>query len=194
MLTARFEDALVFAARLHNDHRRRGVEQIPYLAHLMSVAALVLEDGGGEDEAIAALLHDAIEDRGDRTDLAELSRRFGSQVTMIVEACSDTDQRPKPPWLGRKQAYIERLESAPPEVLRVACADKVHNVRSTIADLRVHGDATWRKFGSSVEQQLWYYRTLSELFVRRLPGPLSAELDRLVAELPALAADAPPAR
>jgi (p)ppGpp synthase/HD superfamily hydrolase len=187
MLTARFEDALVFAARLHQDQARKGAEQIPYLAHLMSVAALVLEAGGDEDEAIAALLHDAIEDRGDRTDLAEIERRFGPNVQMIVEACSDTDVRPKPPWLGRKQAYIERLGSAPPSVLRVACADKVHNVRSTIGDLRVHGPATWRKFGGTVEQQLWYYGTLSELFSRRLPGPLSDELARLVAELNLLA-------
>ena len=187
MLTARFEDALVFAARLHQDQARKGAEQIPYLAHLMSVAALVLEAGGDEDEAIAALLHDAIEDRGDRTDLAEIERRFGPHVQMIVGACSDTDVRPKPPWLGRKRAYIERLESAPPPVLRVACADKVHNVRSTIGDLRVHGPATWRKFGGTVEQQLWYYTTLSELFSRRLPGPLSDELSRPVAELNRLA-------
>jgi len=188
MLTDRFEQALVFAAQLHQDHARKGVERIPYLAHLMSVAALVLEAGGDEDEAIAALLHDAIEDRGDRTDLAELERRFGPHVRMIVEACSDTDERPKPPWLGRKQAYIERLGTAPPAVLRVACADKIHNVRSTIGDLRVHGPTTWSKFGSTVEQQLWYYVTLSELFCERLPGPLSDELARLVSQLSELAA------
>ena len=187
VLTERFETALVYATRVHDGHARKGGQGIPYLAHLMSVAALVLEDGGSEDEAIAALLHDAVEDQGDRTSLSELRGRFGSAVADIVEACSDTDQRPKPPWLGRKQAYIERMQTAPEPVLRVACADKVHNVRSTLADLRTHGERTWRKFGSSPEQQLWYYRTLSDLFSRRLPGPLSQELARLVGELTELA-------
>ena len=188
VLTDRYQEALVYAAQVHEGHLRKGGESIPYLAHLMSVSALVLENGGGEDEAIAALLHDAIEDRGDRTDLAELRRRFGDHVAEIVDACSDTDQRPKPPWLERKQAYIAHMETAPVEVLRVACADKVHNVRATLADLRTYGgDATWRKFGSTVDQQLWYYRTLSEVFSRRMPGPLSDELARLVAELEAAA-------
>ena len=192
VLTDRFESALVYAAQVHDGHTRKGGQGIPYLAHLMSVAALVLEDGGGEDEAIAALLHDAIEDQGDRTSLNELRDRFGPVVADIVEACSDTDQRPKPPWLGRKQAYIERMQTAPEPVLRVACADKVHNVRSTLADLREHGDRTWRKFGSTPERQLWYYTTLSQLFSRRLPGPLSQELARLVGELNAQVVPAEP--
>jgi (p)ppGpp synthase/HD superfamily hydrolase len=183
MLTDRFQQALIYAAQVHDGQSRKGGESIPYLAHLMSVAALVLENGGGEDEAIAALLHDAIEDRGDRTNLEELRLRFGDQVAFIVDACSDTDQLPKPPWQGRKQAYIDRMQTAPVAVLRVACADKVHNARSTLSDLHVYGAATWSKFGSTVEQQLWYYQTLSELFSRRLPGPLSDELARLVAEI-----------
>ena len=183
MLTDRFQQALIYAAQVHDGQSRKGGESIPYLAHLMSVAALVLENGGGEDEAIAALLHDAIEDRGDRTNIEELRERFGDQVAFIVDACSDTDQRPKPPWQGRKQAYIDRMQTAPVAVLRVACADKVHNARSTLSDLHVYGPATWGKFGSTVEQQLWYYQTLSELFSRRLPGPLSDELARLVAEI-----------
>jgi len=187
VLTGSFQDALVYAAQVHDGHARKGSAQIPYLAHLMSVAALVLENGGDEEQAIAALLHDAIEDQGDRTSLAELRERFGDRVARIVEACSDTDQRPKPPWLGRKQAYIDRMQTEPEDVLLVALADKVHNARSTVADLRAHGDATWRKFGGTVEQQLWYYRSLSELFSRRLPGSLSDELARLVDELAALA-------
>jgi (p)ppGpp synthase/HD superfamily hydrolase len=189
MLTDRFQEALIYAAQVHDGQSRKGGESIPYLAHLMSVAALVLENGGGEDEAIAALLHDAIEDRGDRTNLEELRRRFGDQVAFIVDACSDTDQRPKPPWQGRKQAYIDRMQTAPLAVLRVACADKVHNARSTLTDLHVYGAATWSKFGSTVDQQLWYYQTLSELFSRRLPGPLSDELARLVAEITERAAE-----
>jgi (p)ppGpp synthase/HD superfamily hydrolase len=193
MLTDRFQQALIYAAQVHDGQSRKGGESIPYLAHLMSVAALVLENGGGEDEAIAALLHDAIEDRGDRTNLEQLRQRFGDQVAFIVDACSDTDQRPKPPWQGRKQAYIDRMQTAPVAVLRVACADKVHNARSTLSDLQVYGAATWRKFGSTVEQQLWYYQTLSELFSRRLPGPLSDELARVVAEISERAAITEPA-
>ena len=187
VLTGSFQDALVYAAQVHDGHARKGSAQIPYLAHLMSVAALVLENGGDEEQAIAALLHDAIEDQGDRTSVEQLRERFGDRVARIVEACSDTDQRPKPPWLGRKQAYIDRMQTEPEDVLLVALADKVHNARSTVADLRAHGDATWRKFGGTVEQQLWYYRSLSELFSRRLPGSLSDELARLVDELAALA-------
>lgn len=183
MLTAGFQDALVYAAQVHEGHARKGAAAIPYLAHLMSVAALVLENGGDEEQAIAALLHDAIEDQGDRTSLGELRDRFGERVARIVEACSDTDQRPKPPWLGRKQAYIDRMQDEPDDVLLVVLADKVHNARSTAGDLRVHGSATWRKFGGTVEQQLWYYRSLSELFSRRMPGPLADELARLVDEI-----------
>jgi (p)ppGpp synthase/HD superfamily hydrolase len=183
VLTGSFQDALVYAAQVHEGHARKGGAQIPYLAHLMSVAALVLENGGDEEQAIAALLHDAIEDQGDRTSAAELRDRFGERVARIVEACSDTDQRPKPPWLGRKQAYIDRMQDEPDEVLLVVLADKVHNARSTVGDLRAHGSATWRKFGGTVEQQLWYYRSLSELFSRRLPGPLADELTALVGEI-----------
>ena len=182
MLTDRFEAALAFAAQIHQDHSRKR-SQVPYLSHLLSVAALVLEDGGGEDEAIAALLHDAIEDQGHRTDLADLRRRFGARVAEIVDACSDTDQHPKPPWRGRKEAFIDRMRHAPPDVLRVACADKLHNARSTLADLRLQGPSAWDKFGAGRDEQLWYYGSLSELFEQRMPGPLSAELARTVAEI-----------
>ena len=182
MLTDRFEEALAFAAQIHQGHSRKR-SQVPYLSHLLSVAALVLEDGGSEDEAIAALLHDAIEDQGDRTDLAELRRRFGGRVAEIVDACSDTDLHPKPPWRGRKEAFIDRMRTAPVDVLRVACADKLHNARSTLADLRLEGSLAWDKFGAGRDEQLWYYGSLSELFEQRMPGPLSAELARTVAEI-----------
>ena len=182
MLTDRFEEALAFAAQIHQGHSRKR-SQVPYLSHLLSVAALVLEDGGGEDEAIAALLHDAIEDQGDRTDLADLRRRFGGRVAEIVDACSDTDLHPKPPWRGRKEAFIDRMRTAPVDVLRVACADKLHNARSTLADLRLEGSLAWDKFGAGRDEQLWYYGSLSELFEQRMPGPLSAELARTVAEI-----------
>jgi (p)ppGpp synthase/HD superfamily hydrolase len=182
MLTDRFEAALGFAAQVHQDHSRKH-SQVPYLSHLLSVAALVLEDGGGEDEAIAALLHDAIEDQGHRTDLADLRRRFGGRVAEIVDACSDTDQQPKPPWRGRKEAFIDRMRTAPLDVLRVACADKLHNARSTLADLRLQGPSAWDKFGAGRDEQLWYYGSLSGLFEQRMPGPLSAELARTVSEI-----------
>ena len=182
MLTDRFEEALAFAAQIHQGHSRKR-SQVPYLSHLLSVAALVLEDGGSEDEAIAALLHDAIEDQGDRNDLAELRRRFGGRVAEIVDACSDTDLHPKPPWRGRKEAFIDRMRTAPVGVLRVACADKLHNARSTLADLRLEGSLAWDKFGAGRDEQLWYYGSLSELFEQRMPGPLSAELARTVAEI-----------
>jgi (p)ppGpp synthase/HD superfamily hydrolase len=185
VLTDRFETALAFAAQIHQGHARKR-SQIPYLSHLLSVAALVLEDGGGEDEAIAALLHDAIEDQGHRTDLDDLRHRFGGRVAAIVEACSDTDQQPKPPWRGRKEAFIDRMRTAPPDVLRVACADKLHNARSTLGDLRRQGPEAWEKFGAGREEQLWYYNSLSQLFGERIPGPLSAELARTVAEINAL--------
>jgi (p)ppGpp synthase/HD superfamily hydrolase len=188
VLTDRFETALAFAAQIHQGHSRKS-SQVPYLSHLLSVAALVLEDGGSEDEAIAALLHDAIEDQGDRTDLADLRRRFGDRVAEIVDACSDTDQHPKPPWRGRKEAFIDRMRTAPLDVLRVACADKLHNARSTLADLRLEGGSAWDKFGAGRDEQLWYYGSLSELFQQRMPGPLSAELARTVAEI--RTADAP---
>ncbi len=182
MLTDRFEAALAFAAQIHQGHSRKS-SQVPYLSHLLSVAALVLEDGGSEDEAIAALLHDAIEDQGHRTDLADLRRRFGDRVAEIVDACSDTDQRPKPPWRGRKEAFIDRMRTAPIYVLRVACADKLHNARSTLADLRFEGPSAWDKFGAGRDEQLWYYSSLSALFEQRMPGPLSAELARTVAQI-----------
>ena len=168
MLTDRFEAALAFAAQIHQDHSRKR-SQVPYLSHLLSVAALVLEDGGGEDEAIAALLHDAIEDQGHRTDLADLRRRFGPRVAEIVDACSDTDQHPKPPWRGRKEAFIDRMRPRRP-VLRVACADKLHNARSTLADLRLrrgHGVGQVRRRPRPAAVVL---RTLSELFERRMPA------------------------
>ncbi|MDX6551765.1 MAG: hypothetical protein QOH74_253 [Gaiellales bacterium] len=184
MLTERFEQGLIYASQVHDGHRRKSGD-IPYLAHLLSVAALVLEDGGGEDEAIAALLHDAIEDRPDRASLSEIGRRFGGNVEEIVRHCTETEARPKPPWLDRKQSYIERMRTAPQPVLRVAAADKLHNARATLGDLRVRGDEVWTRFGSGREGQLWYYRSLTDIFLERHPGPLSNELDRVVRELEA---------
>jgi (p)ppGpp synthase/HD superfamily hydrolase len=186
-LTPRFDDAVREARQLHGGQRRKGTD-IPYIAHLMSVAAIVLEDGGTEDEAIAGLLHDVVEDVGGREALGFIRERFGEHVAEIVLACSDADTFPKPPWRGRKEAYLAHLETAPPEVLRVSLADKLHNARAILYDLRTVGDRLWERFtAASAGDQLWYYRSLAEVFRRRRPGPLADELQRVVDEIEALA-------
>lgn len=181
-LSARFENALVYASRVHAGQTRKGGD-VPYVSHLLAVAGLVLEDGGTEDEAIAALLHDAIEDQPELTSLEEIAERFGDEVARIVEGCSDTLEHPKPPWHERKRGYLEHLESADEAVLRVSCADKLHNVRTMLTDLRTNGDDFWSRFNASREDQLWYYRSLADLFARRFSSPLSEELQQRVKEL-----------
>ena len=185
VLTGRFSDALVYTADVHAGQRRKGGD-VPYLAHLLGVTALVLEDGGSEDEAIAALLHDALEDRGDRTSFEEIRDRFGERVAAIVRACSDTEVRPKPPWDQRKRAYLERLETEPPDVLRVSVADKLYNARAILFDHKLVGDQVWERFGSGRPSQMWYYRSVADLFLRRYPGAMADELDQAVRELEAL--------
>ena len=185
-LTERFEQALTFACQLHRGQTRKA-SGVPYVSHLLSVAALVLEAGGDEDLAIAALLHDAVEDRGGRPVLAQIEARFGPRVAQIVEGCSDSfaeDPTQKAPWKERKQDYLERLASEPLEVLCVSLADKLHNARSTLLDYRHRGEALWQAFNAGREQQLWYYQQLAELFRQRLGArPLVGELERVVAEL-----------
>ena len=183
-LVDRFADALVYAAEIHESQRRKGTD-VPYLAHLLAVASLVLEDGGDEDEAIAALLHDAIEDTNVTFD--DLNARYGPKVAAIVQGCSDTDVLPKPPWRERKDAYISHLAAAPPEVVRVSLADKVHNARSVLFDYRLMGEDLWARFNPDADQA-WYYRSLVDVFRRVSRSPLVDELDRVVAELERLRA------
>jgi (p)ppGpp synthase/HD superfamily hydrolase len=178
-LVNRFADALVYATRVHERQRRKGTD-VPYVAHLLAVASLVLEDGGDEDEAIAALLHDAIEDQ--EVTFEDLETRYGRDVAEIVQGCSDTDVQPKPPWRERKEAYIAHLADARPEVVRVSLADKVHNARSVLFDYRLMGDALWERFNPDADQ-LWYYRSLVEAFRRVSKSPLVDELERVVTEL-----------
>jgi (p)ppGpp synthase/HD superfamily hydrolase len=187
-LTPRFSDALTQAADVHRDQLRKGTA-IPYLAHLLAVSSLILEDGGDEEEAIAGLLHDSLEDHPERTSYADLADRYGTRVADIVRACSDTEELPKPPWRQRKQAYLGHLEAAPPDVLRVSRADKLHNARAILADLRAAGDRIWSRFNEGREGQLWYYGQLAEIFDRRLAGGQTDELKRVVAEIRTLAAD-----
>lgn len=189
-VSERFGDAVTWAAELHGDQVRKGTA-IPYLSHLLAVASLVFEAGGTEDQAIAAVLHDSLEDT-DAT-AADVERRFGAEVASIVVACSDTTVRPKPPWRERKAAYLAHLEdpATPVEVLRVSAADKLHNARSILADLRSVGDATWDRFNEGVDGQLWYYGRLTEILGRRLPGRLTDELARVVADIRLCAQNGP---
>ncbi len=192
MLSDRFERALVYATRLHAKQMRKG-SRVPYVSHLLAVAGLVLEHGGSEDQAIAALLHDAVEDQGGQKTLAVIRRRFGPAVADIVLACSDTDVVPKPPWRPRKEAYLAHLRRSSAAVRLVSAADKVHNARSTVSDLRLHGARVWRRFHAGPDEQLWYYRSLVTIFRRLGPRPLGQELQRAVSEMQKLAA-APPSR
>ena len=181
-LTERFDDALAWASDLHRAQVRKGTT-IPYVSHLLAVTGRVLEDGGDEDEAIAALLHDAVEDQ--EVAVADIEARFGPRVAEIVAGCSDTDQHPKPPWRQRKEAYLRRLAdpSTAMSVLRVSAADKVHNLRSILRELEAHGDVAWDRFNAGPDEQRWYFRQLDEVIARRFPGPLADELHGLVEQL-----------
>lgn len=159
----RFLKAVELANELHDGQPRKGTA-IPYIAHLLAVTALVLEHGGTEDQAIAALLHDAVEDSGGAPTLARIRASFGDYVADIVSACSDTDQKPKPPWKERKERYIASLSHHGPDVLLVSLADKVHNARAILADYRLHGESLWGRFKAGKSEQLWYYRALCEAF------------------------------
>ena len=181
-LSARFEEALPFAARLHRDQVRKGTG-IPYVSHLLGVAGIVLEHGGTEDEAIAALLHDAVEDQGGAPTLETIRQRFGDAVAAIVSGCTDTDETPKPPWRKRKDEYVAHLASASPSVRLVSAADKLHNARTILADHRRHGDAVWSRFSGGKDGTLWYYRALVEAFRSHGATPLVEELDRVVSDL-----------
>lgn len=181
-LTPRFEEALVFATQLHARQLRKG-NGVPYIAHLLSVTGLVLEAGGDEDEAIAALLHDAVEDQGGLETLTEIRRRFGDRVAEIVDGCSDTYTIPKPLWRKRKETYIAHLREATPEVRRVSLADKLHNARSILRDLRKDSAATWDKFSGGKEGTLWYYRTLVQVYSEIENEFMVDELARVVAQM-----------
>ncbi len=181
-LSQRFEDALIYATRLHARQNRKR-SNVPYIAHLLGVTALVLEDGGNEDEAIAALLHDAVEDQGGLTTLAEIKQRFGEHVAMIVDALTDAYTFPKPPWRQRKIQYIEAMRYADDSIRRVSLADKVYNARATLADIRRDGQSAWKKFKEGKEGTLWYYHELISVFGEQGQHELWKELKRVVAEI-----------
>lgn len=179
-----FSQALTFAADKHRSQVRKGGD-IPYLGHLLSVAGLVIEAGGDETEAIAALLHDAAEDAGGEATLAEIRESFGAGPAGIVAECSDTFETPKPPWKQRKQAYIAHVADASDSAVLVSLADKLDNARGMLRDHRVHGDQLWQRFTvTDPSEHLWYYTSLLAVFRRRRPGCwMVEELGRVVDEL-----------
>lgn len=184
----RFEEALVHAAGLHRDQTRKGTD-IPYVTHLLAVAAIVGENGGTEDEVIASLLHDALEDTPETK--GTLAARYGPAVAEIVADCSDTDVTPKPPWKARKEAYVARAAGLSNSARLVSSADKLHNARSILADLRTEGEALWDRFTGGKEGTLWYYRALVEAYGSSGASPILEELDRVVREIESLARDRP---
>jgi (p)ppGpp synthase/HD superfamily hydrolase len=186
-LGPRFEQALLFATRKHAGQTRKGTT-VPYIAHLLSVAGLVLEAGGDEDLAIAALLHDVVEDCGGAPMLEEVRRSFGDRVAHVVEGCTDTDLDPKPPWRQRKEDYLKHLQTADSDVRLVSAADKLHNARSILADYREIGESVWERFQGKRDGTLWYYRSLVDEFRTRDDNPLVNQLERVVKELEAAVA------
>ena len=182
LLSDRFSEALVYATQLHNNQVRKG-SNIPYISHLLSVTALVLEDGGSEDEAIAALLHDAIEDRGGNKTRQEIKVKFGDKIAEIVEGCTESDIIPKPPWKERKLATINKLRYASPEVRRVTLADKVHNARSILSDWYRIGDEIWERFKTGKTGTLWYFKSIAEVDKELGSSYLGEELVRVIAQL-----------
>ncbi|MBD2337335.1 bifunctional (p)ppGpp synthetase/guanosine-3',5'-bis(diphosphate) 3'-pyrophosphohydrolase [Calothrix sp. FACHB-156] len=186
MLSERFTAALVYATELHATQVRKG-SGVPYIAHLLGVASIALEYGANEGEAIAALLHDAIEDQGGAATREEIRRRFGDHVTAIVDGCTDADTIPKPPWRQRKEAYIAHLNTASPSVLLVSAADKIYNAQSIVKDYRVLGESLWQRFQGGREGTLWYYQSLVDTFKNTGPSAMAEELARVVLEMVALA-------
>ena len=192
-LSSRFDDAFLYAHEAHRHQRRKRTDR-PYISHLMGVASLVLQYGGDEEQAMAALLHDVVEDCGGAPRLEEIRGKFGERVGRLVDGCTDSDQTPKPPWRERKEAYLRRVLGEGADVLLVSAADKLYNVREILMDLREHGPGVWERFTGRREGSRWYYRALVEVFRERASRPdvgprerallpLVDELDRTVAEL-----------
>jgi (p)ppGpp synthase/HD superfamily hydrolase len=190
MLGERFDEALKLASTLHREQTRKKTP-IPYLAHLMAVAGIVMEANAYhefdniEDIAIGALLHDAIEDQGHKINLDEIRRRFGDTVHQIVNDCSDAiieeEHQKKAPWRERKEAYLSKIRHKPHESILVACADKLHNARSIMFDYDRIGEAIWDRFNAKKEDRLWYYESLYEAFADAWPeNPLLSDLRAVI--------------
>lgn len=185
-LGARFLRAFLFAAEKHKGQFRKA-STIPYVAHLMGVSSTVLEAGGDEDLAIAALLHDVVEDCGGAPMLKEVRRRFGKRVAKVVDGCTDADTYPKPPWRERKEKYIRHLKTADADTRLVSAADKLNNMRSILSDYRAIGESVWSRFNGGREGTLWYYRTLLEIFLGQPRNRITRDFELAVIELQSLA-------
>jgi len=180
-LSPRFEAALVMAAQLHATQIRKG-SNVPYVSHLLGVSSLVIEHGGTEDQAIAGLLHDAVEDQGGKDTLERIRDHFGSGVADIVDHCTDAYEEPKPDWRPRKERYIAELAKMPASAALVSCADKLHNARAILSDLREVGDDLWNRFTGGKDGTLWYYRALVDTFDQVFPGRPTEESRRTAHE------------
>jgi (p)ppGpp synthase/HD superfamily hydrolase len=184
-LTSRFDEALTYSHELHRKQTRKG-NNSPYIGHLLGVASIVIDDGGSEDEAIGALLHDTAEDGGGEATLAEIRARFGDAVADIVLGCSDSlveDPEDKLPWRERKENYLAHLEHASQSVCLVSAADKLHNVRAIIRDYRQYGDEVWERFQGRRDGTLWYYESVADTLLRRYRSQLTRDLQQAVDEL-----------
>lgn len=184
LLGPRFASALGYVATLHATQLRKGT-QTPYVSHLLAVAALAIEYGANEDEAIAALLHDSIEDQGGAEVRRRITALFGQTVADIVEGCTDTDVMPKPPWRERKERYIAHVSDTSPSVRLVSMCDKLHNARSLIMDLRGKRADLWSRFSAGRDETCWYYRQLVTAFRSTLAKdpPSSLRMSELLEEL-----------
>jgi len=185
-LSDRFKRALQIAFDYHQEQERKGSRE-PYYAHLMSVSALVLENGGSENQAIAALLHDAVEDQGGLQTLEKIKAEFGEEIAEIVAGCTDAYTHPKPPWKGRKTDYLEKMKSESDTILLVSLSDKVHNARSILRDLQKDGDAIWIRFKGGKAGTLWYYQSLANIFDESPFQSLKQDFRQLVEEIITLA-------
>ena len=181
-LSRHFEKAFTYATRIHGGQLRKKT-RIPYIAHIIGVAAIAMEYGANETEAIAALLHDAVEDCGGAKRLRDIERKFGKKVAQIVDGCTDTDRTPKPPWLERKKAYVAHVRHAPMPTKLVSASDKLHNIRAILMDYRKEGESLWSRFNAGKHGALWYYRALVNAFTGKRIEPLVQELNRTLTQL-----------
>jgi len=182
MITERFEEALLYATRIHATQMRKGGE-IPYISHLMGVTALVLENGGDEDQAIAALLHDAVEDQGGLRTLEDIRHLFGEHVSAIVEGCTDAFVIPKPPWRKRKEDYLNHLRNTTQDIRLVSLADNLNNARSLLRSTRIDGESVWLRFNGGKDGTLWYYQSILQIFKSTGSDFMTDELERVISQI-----------
>jgi len=183
-LGKRFDRALLYATAAHATQFRKGTRR-PYIAHLLGVTAIVLTHGGDEDDAIAALLHDVVEDQGGKPRLRDIRRKFGSRVANIVEGCTDSDTEPKPSWRERKENYLHHLRTANASIRLVSAADKLYNASEILSDFRLHRHSVWARFKGGKKGTLWYYGEVVKILRAKGPKELVGELNRVVSDLKA---------